>query len=121
MIVSPEAMSASSAPSARPLKSWETKLGQVITGAGVLRSCVVAELAAERIRLLHERAALHDLGHLPEVLLVPHLLGCLAAHDDHRADELVVLLAEVDLAHHGVELAPGLVRLDDVRRVEGAG
>src|SRR5579871_415444 len=30
MIVRPEEISASSAPSARPLKSWETKLGQLI-------------------------------------------------------------------------------------------
>src|SRR5689334_909445 len=110
MIVSPEAMSARSAPSARPLKSCETKLGQVITGGGVLRSCVVAELAAELVRLLHERRPRHDFGHLPEVLFVPHLLGRLAAYDDHGPHELVVLLAEVDLAHHGVELAPGLVR-----------
>src|SRR4026209_1413528 len=107
MMVSPEAMRASSAPSARPLKGWETNMGQVIAGGGVLRSCGVAELAPERVRLLHERSARHHLGHLPEVLLVPHLLRRLAAHDDHRPHELVVLLAEIDLAHHRLELAAG--------------
>src|SRR6185369_6863973 len=111
MMVRPDAMSASSAPSARPLNSCEKKLAQLSTYALVLR--VVAELAAERIGLLHERRAGHDLGHLPEVLLVAHLLRRLAAHDDHRAHQLVVLLAEVHLAHHRLELAPRFIGLDD--------
>src|SRR5690348_138164 len=114
MIVRPELMSARSAPSARPLKSCETKLGQVTmknSGAAgfrlrrrvrVARLGVVAELAAERVRLLHERGARDDLEDGPEVFLVLHLGRLLALHDDHRADELVVLLAEVHLAHRGL-------------------
>src|ERR1051325_9413678 len=104
MMVRPDAMSASSAPSARPLNSCEPKLAQVITpkpssprrrGPRFSLLRVFPQLAAERVGLLHERRAGHDLGHLPEVLLVAHGLRRLAAHDDHRAHQLVVLLAEV--------------------------
>src|SRR5215469_4484073 len=109
MIVRPDAMSASKAPSARPLNSWETKLPQVImkcgrepaaAGRGRPRRFlrlpglgVVAEVAAERVGLLHERRAGDDLGDFPEVLLVAHLLRRLAAHDHHRTHQLVVFLA----------------------------
>src|SRR5262249_4115016 len=107
MMVSPDAISASSAPSTRPLKHCEMKLAQLITGrsgpekrrgppralnahgaAATSGSGVVAEIAAEGVRLLHQRLARHDLEDLPEVLLVLHVLGCLALDDDHRTDEL---------------------------------
>src|SRR6185437_3223384 len=125
MMVRPELMSARSAPSARPLKSCETKFDQLIMasapraaeaarGAGPRCACgrsgVVAQLAAELVRLLHERRARHDLLDVPVIVLVLHVGGLLALHDDHRAHELVVLLAEVHLAHGGLELAPLLVR-----------
>src|SRR5437868_14707193 len=124
MIVRPEAMSASSAPSARPLNSCELKLAQVITQrmssprkrgprlsqtripafAGTTgRSGVIAEVAAEGVGLLHERPAGHDLGYFPKVLLVAHLLRCLAAHDDDRPHQLVILLAVIVLARHPLE------------------
>src|SRR5579862_3199988 len=110
MMVRPDAMSASSAPSARPLNSCDPKLAQVITdvsqttapravaaarGAGSCNcnSGVIAQIAAERVRFLHERPAGDDLCHLPEVLLVAHRARRLAAHDDHGAHELVVFLA----------------------------
>src|SRR5690348_12177619 len=126
MIVSPELMSASSSPSARPLKSCETKLPQVIKGAPgtkrasrsgpgcpffKTRSGVVAQLAAELVRLLHERRPRDDLHHRPEVLLVLHLGLLLALHDDHRAHQLVVFLAEVHLADGRLQLAALLVGL----------
>src|SRR3954468_8358588 len=140
MMVRPDAMSASSAPSARPLNSCEPKLAQVITrkmpsprrrGRGshwkkwapafagtTSASGVVAQVAAEGVGLLHERRAGDDLGHLPEVLLVAHGLRRLAAHDDHRTHQLVIFLADVHLADHRLQLASGLVRLDHVRRIE---
>src|ERR1043165_1471641 len=107
MIVSPELMSASSAPCASPLKSCERKLDQVsMAGHKATRqqaqspaaapmrcSCasgVGAEVAAERVGLLHQPRARHDLDHFPVVFLVLHVLGRLAADDDHRADELMV-------------------------------
>src|SRR5689334_3144951 len=122
MIVRPDAMSARSAPSARPLNSCELKLAQVITRETVVPAQagttfllrVVPQVAAECVGLLHERRAGNDLGHLPEVLLVAHRLRRLAAHDDHRAHHLVVFLADVHLADHGLELAAGLERLDHV-------
>ena len=81
-------------------------------------SGVVAELAAEGVGLLHQRLARNDFEDLPVVLLVLHVLGRLALDDDDRADELVVFLAEVDLADGRVELLALLVLLDDVRRIE---
>src|SRR5215831_16561402 len=100
MIVSPELISASSAPSARPLKSWETKFGQLImkndhgrssrtnrqigekSGAagdgsacgagGAFRSRISAEIAAEGVRFLHLGCTGHDLDDLPIVFLVLH-------------------------------------------------
>src|SRR5215813_11049109 len=139
MIVRPDATSASKAPSTRPLKHCDMKLAQLIIGrAGPdktamprrrrLRSPaarrvtsgsgIVAEVAAEGVRFLHQRRARHDLEDLPVVLLVLHVLGCLALDDDHRTDELVVFLAEIDLADGRVELLALLVLLDDVRRIE---
>src|SRR5262249_26125021 len=67
-------------------------------------SGVVAEIAAEGVRLLHQRLARHHLEDVPEVLLVLHVLGCLALDDDHRTDELVVFFPEIDLADGRVEL-----------------
>src|SRR6201995_5908938 len=99
-MVRPDEMSASSAPSTRPLKHCETKLAQLIMGQGILRrstrilrrrwrlppaaqcitsgSGVVAEAAAECVRLLHQRLARKNLKNLPEVLLVLHVLRRLA-------------------------------------------
>src|SRR4029077_3322936 len=86
-----------------------------------LRSGVVAEIAAERVGLLHQRGARHDFENLPEVLLALHLLGRLTLDDDHRPYELVVFLAEVHLADSGLELLALRVGLDDVRWIEAAG
>src|SRR5690349_14958488 len=116
MIVSPELMSASSAPSARPLKTCEKKLAQV-NNAGPYeflsqrRSGVVAELAAERVRLLHQVVGRDDLDHLVVVLLALHILLHLAPDDDHGPDALVVLRAIVHIADHrrdGLALLIGL-------------
>src|SRR5436305_14694078 len=119
MMVSPELIRASNAPSASPLNSCETKLAQLIiatapqsTAAGdeppavpvPTRSGVAAELAPEGVRLLHQRLAGDDFDDLPEVLLVLHVPRRLAAHDHHRPHELVVLLAEIDLANRRLEL-----------------
>src|SRR5690349_12077904 len=118
MIVSPELMSASSAPSARPLKNCEPNWDQEIVmqkfgaaaGAGPAAPYlagylgVVAEVAAERVGLLHESRARNDLEDGPEVLLVLHLGRLLALDDDDRPHELVVFLAEVHLAHGGLDL-----------------
>src|SRR6185295_1312107 len=133
MIVSPELMSASSAPWARPLNSCERKLDQVSMagttkrGSRRLADCrawslgssgVRAEVAAEGVGLLHQASARDDLDHFPEVLLVLHVLGRLAPDDHHGTDELVVCAAPLDLADHRVELARRLVRLDDIGRIE---
>src|SRR5690348_11164797 len=74
------------------------KPGPRISGAALTRctacgersgcSGVIAELAAERVRLLHQRRPGENLEDLPEVLLVLHVLGRLALDDDDRADEL---------------------------------
>src|ERR1044071_2282363 len=103
MIVSPELMSASSAPSARPLKTCEKKLAQVNNARTLSilsqpRSAVVAELAAERVRLLHQALARDDLDHVVEVLLALHVLLHLAADDDDGADALVVLRTVLHVA-----------------------
>src|SRR6185312_5310724 len=126
MIVSPELMSASSAPSARPLKTCEKKLAQV-NNAGTPqslsqdRSGVVAELAAERVRLLHQAGARDDLDDVVVVLLALHVLLHLALHDDHRADALVVFGTIVHVADQRRDRLALLVGLDDRRRIEGAG
>src|SRR5262245_2426618 len=97
MMVRPEEISASSAPSTRPLKHCEMKLGQLIiqsipdgkqavkprrvrrkppaTRRITSESGVVAEVAAECIRFLHQRCARYHLEDLPVVLLVLHVLG----------------------------------------------
>jgi hypothetical protein len=62
-------------------------------------SGVVAEIAAECVRLLHQRLARHHFEDLPVFLLVLHVLWLFAADDNHRADQLVVFLAEVNLAY----------------------
>src|SRR6185312_2641666 len=127
MIVSPELISAKSAPCARPLNNCDRKLGQLImpvfqrsrsvkvyrrtrgsTQAAraacrprrILASVlrVVAELATKRVGLLHQRRARHDFGHLPEIFLVLHVARLLAANDDHRSNELMVGGTPVHLA-----------------------
>src|SRR5690606_26506685 len=148
MIVSPDAMSASKAPSTRPLKSCEMKFAQFSTPflpdrgsneapaagigggrpatMGLSRACavgsdVVAELAAEGVDGLDHLLARDDLEHLPEVLVVAHVLLRLAAHQHHRAHALVVLRTVVDVADERRDLLALLVLLDDVGRIEGAG
>src|SRR5262245_26350363 len=100
-MVRPDEISASRAPSTRPLKHCDTKLAQLIIGHPASNgeaapqavgppaarrltsgSGVVAEIAAERVRLLHQRGARHDFEDLPEVLFVLHGARLLAAHDD---------------------------------------
>src|SRR5690349_6852007 len=140
MMVRPELISASSAPRARPLNSCETKLPQVITPppgtkrafrpAGrnalssrarqTLISRVLAGLAAEGVGLLHKRSAREDFEDFPEVFLVPHVLLSLTAHDDHRADALMVFRPVVHVADQGRDRFALLVGLDDGRRIEGA-
>src|ERR1044072_4890468 len=106
MMVRPDEISASRAPSTRPLKHCDMKLAQLIIGisipdepkrcrtadddhprCGVSRrkSGVVAEVATEGVRLLHQRRARHDLEDLPVVLLVLHVLRRLALDD--RSEE----------------------------------
>src|SRR5579864_5964250 len=119
MIVSPELMSASSAPSASPLKSCETKFGQLImtsihgrrpsdTNKAVgsvlcprhsvtTNSGVVAEMAAEGIRFLHQAFAGHDFDDVVIIFLVFHVLFHLAPDDDDGADALVIFRAVVDV------------------------
>src|SRR5574340_455855 len=125
MIVRPDEISASSAPSTSPLKHCEMKLAQLITrfhpdrastrtphagigsprahggSPGARRPCVkilrqriprpapaagyaarsgvVAELAAERVGLLHHARTRNDFEDLPVVLVVLHVLLGLAA------------------------------------------
>src|SRR5262249_38630909 len=139
MMVRPDEISASKAPSTRPLKHCDMKLAQFIIGRIISHrqrrrraagprspaarhitsaSGVVAEVAAEGIWFLHQRLARHDLEDLPIILLVLHVFGRFALDDNHRTDELVVLLAETDLADGRVELLALLVLLDDIRRIE---
>src|SRR5262249_48851717 len=130
MMVSPELISASSAPSASPLNSCETRLGQLIMkGArgpdcqsGVVRtrkstpqevdhslrrhelvctSSIFAEAAAECVWLLHQALAGHDLDDVVIILLILHILFHLAFDDDDRTDALVILLAIVHIADEG--------------------
>jgi hypothetical protein len=62
------------------------------------RSGVGAEIAAERVRLLHQPGTRHDLDNVVVVLLILHILRRLAPDDDHRPHELVVFCAEIDFA-----------------------
>src|SRR4029079_3312044 len=106
MMVSPELMSARSAPSAKPLKSCEKKLAQVNNGRlsqlfSQRRSGVLAELAAEGVGLLHQVLARDDLDDVVEILLVLHVLLHLALDDDHWPHELVILGAIVRIADQG--------------------
>src|SRR5581483_8247926 len=59
---------------------------------------VVAKVAAERVGLLHQRSAWNDLNDFPEVFLVLHVLGLLAADDDDRTDALMVFRPVVHVA-----------------------
>src|SRR6188768_1493278 len=138
MMVNPDEISASKAPSTKPLKHCDKKFVQLIIGRTIRtcsrdvaaagagrprrnRSCrdsgVVAEIAAEGVRLLHQWRARQYFEDVPIVLLVLHCIGGLALDDDDGPDELMVFLAEVDLAHGRVELLVLLVLLDDVRRI----
>src|SRR5215472_12313399 len=123
MIVRPELISASSAPRARPLKNcdpnWDQEMDMKKSAPRTVQGprrrllwrqmlSIVTQVAAKRIRLLHERRAGHDLEHVPEVFLVLHVGRLLALHDDHRTHELVVFLAEVHLAHRRLDLAARL-------------
>src|SRR5690606_10990833 len=148
MIVSPDAMSASKAPSTRPLKSCEMKFAQCSTpfppdrgsnevpAAGIgggrpatlelPRACavvsgVVAELAAEGVGGLDHLLARDDLEHRPEILVIAHVLLRLAANEDDRPDALMVLGAVVDIADQGWNGFALLVLLDDIGGIEGAG
>src|SRR3954454_4443914 len=99
MMVSPELIRANSAPSARPLNTCDRRLGQLIIGGRSapaapnrtsppwktakasrerrgrprsylrVRSGVIAELAAEGVRLLHQPLAGHDLDDVVEILV----------------------------------------------------
>src|SRR6476659_3571305 len=113
MMVSPELISASNAPSASPLNTCEMKLGQLImngnhsgsvkrqtriiarprkNGAAGSQSPAAprfmsgsggtAEIAAERVGLLHQAFARHDLDHVVVVFLALHVLLHLALDDD---------------------------------------
>src|SRR5205085_3946300 len=112
MMVSPELISASKAPSASPLNTCEMKLGQLIMNGNhsgsvkrqtrlmpvrekkALRASTpaaprfmsgsggIAQIAAERIRLLHQAFARHDLDHVVVVFLALHVLLQLALDDD---------------------------------------
>src|SRR5579872_3811508 len=117
MMVRPEAIKASKAPSAKPLNNCETKLAQVIMAASQptkrtrrqaaahrgaagpedgprrrrdLLSGIGAEIATERVRLLHQSLARDDFEDLPVILLVLHVARLLAADDDHRPHQLMV-------------------------------
>src|SRR6185312_17221985 len=63
-----------------------------------LRSSICAEVAAERVGLLHQAFAGDDLDHLVVVLLVLHVLLHLALHDDDRTDALVIFRTIVHVA-----------------------
>src|SRR5690242_3884325 len=174
MIVRPDEISASSAPSTSPLKHCETKLPQLITipfRACPLSSCltsrpastlfssrhiarvttgtgngwglqpfrrpavtpsppggraasftsgIVAQVAAERIRLLHQRLTRNDLENFPEIFLVLHILWRLASDNDDRADALMILGAIMHVAHQRRNGLALLIGLDDIRWIESA-
>src|SRR5262245_46680434 len=98
MIVKPDAISASRAPSTSPLKSCDTNRGQLITsnlahvGLPTSRATlgVVTQIAAEFAGLLHQGLTWYDLEHLPVVLLVFHIAWFLTANDDDRSNQLVI-------------------------------
>src|SRR5689334_16349218 len=127
MIVRPEEISARRAPSTSPLNACETKLAQFTpkprarTPTLDARSAVLAELAAERVRLLHQVVGRDDLDDLVVVLLALHVLLLHAAHDNDRADALVVLRAVVHVADQRGDGLALLVGLDDIGRIERAG
>src|SRR6478672_6953619 len=87
----------------------------------LVRSAIGAEIAAERIRLLHQRLARDDFENLPEVFLVLHRLRILAADDDDRTDALVVFGAIMHVTKQRRDGLALLVGLDDIRRIEAAG
>src|SRR5215475_13934261 len=150
MMVRPELISASSAPSASPLNSWEMKFGQLIMkdvqnpefadrvarrrikkdAAASLRlpaaskfsacSSVVAEIAAECVGFLHQALAGDDLDDLVIIFLVLHVLFHLALHDDDRTDALVIFLAVMHIADEGGQRFALFIGLDDIGRVEAA-
>src|SRR5436305_764616 len=132
MMVSPELISASNAPSANPLNTCEMKLGQLTMRGNhtALRkggpwhcpfekkwrrrlhepprrpgSCSalgrLAEMAAERIRLLHQALARDDFDHVVVIFLALHVFLHLALDDDDGADALVVFGAVMHLADGG--------------------
>src|SRR4051794_11517054 len=148
MMVRPELISASRAPSASPLKSCETRLGQLIMRQSLLWramvrvqkrvtpqdrsavrgvtgvsevSAVVAEMAAEGVRLLNQAFPRDDLDDVVPVFLVLHVLLLLALDDDHRPDALMVLGTVMHFAHQGGDRLALLVGLDHVGRAEAAG
>src|SRR5690349_10832268 len=112
MMVKPELMSASNAPSASPLKSCETRLGQLIMMGDrgfrrmksrdtkkadavgrrclrrheVLGSGIVAEVTAEGVRLLHQAVAGDDIDDVVVIFLILHVLLHLAFDDDDGTD-----------------------------------
>src|SRR5690349_16777482 len=125
MIVSPELMSASSAPSARPLKTCEKKLAQVNNADFPnpfrrRRSGVVAQFAAEGVGLLHQAGAGNHFDDVVVVFLALHVLLHLALDDEHRADALVILGAIVHVADQRRDRLALLVGLDDVGWIERA-
>src|SRR5262245_57215527 len=141
MMVSPDAIRASNAPSTSPLKHCDMKLAQLIIGQAIpaerprgwaaggenrprphvaRRSGVIAEVAAERVGLLHQRLAWHDLEDLPVVFLVLHVARLLAADDHDGANQLMIFLAEMHVTDGRREGFTFLILLDDVRRIEGA-
>src|SRR5215831_12267735 len=126
MIVSPELMRASSAPSTRPLNICETRLAQFTTAGSRGRylwraSRVAAEIAAEGVGLLHQPLARNDFDDVVEIFLVLHLGGLLAADDDHRSHELVIGAPEVHFADRGLDFSARLVGLYDIGWIEVAG
>src|SRR6476646_11694304 len=129
MMVRPEEISANNAPSANPLKTCETKLGQLIMKGNhkqkvidrthlkrirtksapqamnclrrarfLNRSGIIAELAAEGIRRLHQILARDDFDDVVVVFLALHVLLLLTLDDDHRTDALMIFLAIMHVA-----------------------
>src|SRR5690349_5900573 len=84
-------------------------------------SGVVAELAPESVRLLHQRLARNDFEDLPIVLLVLHVARLLAAHDDDRAHALMIFRTVMHVTDERGKGLALLVLLDDVGRIEATG
>src|ERR1700733_5946367 len=82
---------------------------------------IVAELAAESVRLLHQARTGHDVYHLVEIFLALHVLVHLALDDDDGADTLMLFLAIVPRPHQRRDGFFLLIGLDDVGRIEAAG